>query len=132
MNRGSVNEFTSRRTNYLECEYWLVSRNEINKDKSQLTYERAPEGEFCAKIENSLENTTSVIAQSFLFDSTNLSISTNDYVDGLKKNCLVKINDSNGIFDGVWRVESANKVPIRNNYQFDVDIQFKTYINLRK
>ena len=128
MNKGSVNEFTTRRTNYLECRYWLVSRDEINKDKSQLTHERAPEGEFYAKIENTIENTTSVIAQSFLFDSTNLSISTNDNVEGLKKNCLVEIKG----MEGIWRAESVNKTPIRSNYQFDMDIQCKTYINLRK
>ncbi len=128
MNNGGVNTFTSRRTNFLECEYWLVSNDERNMDKSQLTHEKAPEGSFYAKIENSIENTSSVIAQTFLFDSQNLSISTTDYVEGLKKNCLVKVNN----FEGVWRVDSANKVPIRSNYQFDTDIQYRTYIQLRR
>lgn len=128
MNNGSVNLFTSRRTNFLECEYWLVSKDERDKDKSQLTHEKASYGTFYAKIENSIENTSSVIAQAFLFDSTNLSISTNDIVEGMKKNCLVKVTG----FEGIWRVESMNKVPIKSNYQFDTDIQFKTYLELRR
>ena len=37
MNNGSVNLFTSRRTNYLECEYWLVSKDERDKDKSDIS-----------------------------------------------------------------------------------------------
>lgn len=126
MNNGGVNTFTSRRTNFLECQYWLVSKDERDKDKSQLTHEKAPEGTFYAKIENSIENNSSVIAQTFLFDSTDLSISTTDFVDGLKKNCLVKVEN----FEGIWRVDSTNKAPIKGNYQFD--IQFKTYIQLRR
>ena len=131
MNNGGVNTFTSRRTNFLECEYWLVSKDERDKDKSQLTHEKAPEGEFYARIENSVENTSSVIAQTFLFDSQNLSISTTDYVEGLKKNCLVAIKN-NPALEGVWRVDSLNKAPIRSNYQFDTDIQYRTYIQLRR
>ena len=128
MNNGGVNLFTSRRTNFLECEYWLVSKDERDKDKSKLTYEKAPEGTFYAKIENSIENASSVIAQAFLFDSTNISISTTDCVDNLKRNCLIKVEN----FDGIWRVDSVNRVPIRGNYQFSTDIQFRTYIQLRR
>lgn len=129
MNNGGVNIFTSRRTDFLECTYWLVSNDERNKDKSQLIYEKAPEGIFFARIENTEENTSSVIAQTFLFDSSNITISTADYVDGLKKNCLVEINMLGGT---IWRVESVNKELIRNNYQFDNNIQYRTYLQLRR
>jgi len=128
MNNGSVNIFTSRRTNFLECEYWLVSKDERDKDKSQLTYEKIADGTFYAKIENSIENTSSVIAQTFMFDSNNLSISTNDCINDIKRNCLVKVF---GI-SGIWRVDSVNKVPIKSIYQFDSDIQYKTYLELRR
>ena len=40
MNIGEINEFTSRRTSFLECKYWLVvdntKGNNRNLDKSQL------------------------------------------------------------------------------------------------
>ena len=128
MNNGGVNIFTSRRTNFLDCEYWLVSKDDLQKDKSILTHEKAPEGTFYARIENSVEDSSSVIAQTFLFDSSTLSISTTDCVPGLKRNCLIKIDK----IPGIWRVESANQVPIKEVYQFDSDIAFRTYIQLRK
>lgn len=128
MNNGGVNIFTSRRTNFLDCEYWLVSKDDLQKDKSKLTHENTPEGAFNAKIENSVENSSSVIAQTFLFDSNTLSISTTDLVPGLKRNCLVKIKQ----LEGIWRVESINQIPIRVNYQFDTEITFRTYLQLRR
>ena len=103
MNNGGANEFTSRRTNFLECEYWLVEKDNLQKDKSVLTHEKLPNGSFSAKIENTIENSSSIIGQTFLFDSKTLSISTTDYVDGLKRNCIVRCR---GV---IWRVESVNE-----------------------
>lgn len=123
---GNVNIFTSRRTNFIECEYWLVSKDEINKDKTILTNEKKSDGFFYAKIENYIENTSSVIAQTFLFDSTSLSISTNDTVEDFKRNCIVKC------LGVIWRVDSCHKQPIRANYQFENDLTLKTYIQLRR
>lgn len=128
MNNGAVNIFTSRRTNFLDCEYWLVEKNDLTKDKSLLTHENTPEGTFSAKIENVIENSSSVVAQTFIFDSNTLSISTTDFIPGLKRNCLVKINQ----LEGIWRVDNINQSPIRNNYQFDSELTFKTYIQLRR
>lgn len=129
MNNGGVKTSTSRRTNHLECEYWLVSKDDVRTDKSVLTHERAPEGEFYAKIENNVENSPSVIGQAFMFDSSSVSISTTDAIPGLKNNCLVRINN-HAYLEGIWRVESVNAIPIRSNYQFEID--FRTYIQLRK
>lgn len=128
MNNGSVNLFTSRRINFLECEYWLVSKNDISKDRTKLTYENVPEGQFTAKIENSVENRSTVVAQTFLFDTSSLAISTTDSVPGLKRNCLVSIKQ----FEGTWRVESIDQYPIRINYQFDNEITYRTVIQLRR
>ena len=129
MNNGGINTFTSRRGHYLDCEYWLVEKGELQEDKSELIHKKKSEGTFDAKIENTEENTSSVIAQTFMFDSTTLSISTNDDVPGLKRNCLVVIEQWGRKV--IWRVESTNKKPIRCNYEFG-EVAFKTYIELRR
>jgi len=129
MNDGSVDLFTSRRTNFLDCEYWLVAKDDFNKNKNVLTHENLPQGEFSAMIENSYENTTSVISDSFMFDKNSLLISTQDCIDGLKKNCLVKTTDYFGN-EVVWIVDSVGFKPIRGNYQFE--LKFKAYIQLRR
>lgn len=128
MESGSVNLFTSRRINFLECKYWLVDQKNATIDKNELTYEVRPSGEFYAKIENSIENSSQVVAQAFLFDSNSLTISTMDDIPNLKRNSLVKINS----FDGIWRVETISKIMIRKNFQFGNELFYKTVIQLRK
>ncbi len=132
MRRGYVDEFTSRRTTWLECEYWAVAKDELNKDKSVLAHEKTPQGRFSAKVEDYENNTSSVISQSFLFDTTDLSISTNDYIPDIKKNYIVRCvidGDDNDIF---WRIESLTRTPIRGNYEYKGSINFKTRLELRR
>ena len=126
MNNGGTNIFTSRRTNYLHCKYWVISQEEAKtKDKSVLIHEKVPEGYFDARIESDIENTSSVISQSFMFDSNSVSISTTDFVDNLKKNCLVEC------MGAIWRVENVSRTPIRNNYEF-WEPAYRTYLQLRR
>lgn len=124
--KGAVDEFTSRRGCFCECEYWLVSKNDLSRSKEELTINQKSSGTFTAKIEGAFENSSSVIAQTFLFNSDTVSISTMDYIEDIKKNCIIKFMDM------LWRVDSVQKNPIRNNYEIGGDISFKYFLELRR
>ena len=129
MPRGNVDIFTSRRDNFLECEYWLVNQKitDPNFDREKIVNNNMPSGKFFAKYESAIENNNSVIGQTFMFSKTETSISTEDCVDDIKRNALIRINK--GL---IWRVDSISQKPIKNNFQFDTAIKFKTYLELRR
>lgn len=126
MPRGSTDIFTSRRTNFIDCEYWLIAKEDITRTKEELVFNERPDGFFSAKFENQFENSVSVIGQSFMFDSNTVTISTEDDVKDLKKNCLVKFNGD------VWRINIITRIPIRNDFQMSKEIRFKTTMELRR
>ena len=126
MPKGNTDIFTSRRVNFIECKYWLVSKEEAQKNKEDIAYSRIHNGTFEAKFENQMENTMSVIGQTFMFDSNTVSISTQDDIYELKKNCLVEF------LGMIWRINNITKIPIRNNFQLCNDIKFKYFLELRR
>ena len=128
MSYGTVDVFTSRRTNFLDCEYWVVAKGEEQKDKSILMHERQKSGVFSAGIDGVEENSNSVIVQTLLFDSNSVTISTDDDISDIKKNAIVLMVDT-GL---IWRVDRVSKLPIRTNYQFDNTISYKYYLDLRR
>lgn len=128
MYHGTADIFTSRRTNFLDCEYWLVVKGEEQTDKSTLMHEKQKSGVFSASIEGTEENSNSVIAQTLLFDSNSLTISTDDDISDMKKNAIILMVDT-GL---IWRVDRVSKLPIRTNYQFDNSISYKYYLDLRR
>lgn len=128
MGYGTVDVFTSRRTNFLDCEYWIVAKGEEQKDKSILMHEKQKSGVFSASIDGAEENSNSVIAQTLLFDSNSVTISTDDDVSDIKKNTIILMVDT-GL---IWRVDRVSKLPIRTNYQFDNMISYKYYLDLRR
>lgn len=126
MPRGTVDLFTSRRTNFIECKYWLISKEDMGKNKEDLTHNKMYDGTFDAKFENQIENTMSVIGQTFMFDSNTVSISTLDDISDLKKNCLVEF------YNLVWRVNDVTRAPIKSDFQMSNEIRFKYYMELRR
>lgn len=124
---GSTNLFTSRRTNFIKCEFWNVKK--ANVDKNEIVNEENPIGTFYAKIENNtISNSTNIVGQNFAFDSNNMSISTNDYIPEMKRNCIVRLEG----FDGLWRVDNVEKVQLRSNYQFQIFNNCKTTLSIRR
>lgn len=124
---GNADIFMSRRTNFLKCEYWNVIKQ--TTDKNTLVNETQSTGTFFAKIENNtITNGANIIGQVFMFDSNNMTLSTNDNVCEMKKNAVVRID---GI-DGLWRVDSVEKTMLRSNYQYHLFSNCKTVISIRR
>ena len=122
---GNVNPNTSRRIQNIRCEYWLVSKEDALVDKSVLINRKTSDGVFYAKLESDISNSSNVVANSFMFDSTSLTISTNDMVS-LKRNAIVVM------WGMVWRVDDVQIKPIRTINEFNMNPDFKTIIAMRR
>jgi hypothetical protein len=123
MARGKVDFFTSRRSNFEECEYWL---RDINANPNELVYQsRVCDGTFDAKISNPETSGSNVIGGVFMFDTKNLMLETYDDIDEIKVNDVVKYN---GCF---YIITQIQKYPLRKNTQFHSDQQYITYLSLR-
>ena len=80
MARG-IDIFTSRRTNFEECEYWL---RDVNADPNELVYKtRRSNGTFYAKISNPETSGQNVLGGVFMFDTKNLMLETFDEIEAL-------------------------------------------------
>ncbi len=126
MARGMTNLNTTNRGFWIPCEFWKVSKEDVSKNKNELVYNKISQGKFFAKMINSYDNDKTIVAQSFLFDNKSMALQTNDEIDDLNQNDIVKC------FDEIWRVDSVNKKPIRNANQLDSRIRFTYYVYLRR
>ena len=126
MSNGLVDIFTSRRDFFDDCMYWSVNEEEYI-DPNELVHNTTPSGYFTAKQVSSEDNTSQVIGGAFMFDSTRITLKTNDIMDGLiKKNDIV-------LFRGeIWRVEDVQKTPIKKSHQLSVIISYTFFIRLKQ
>lgn len=123
MARGTADLFTSRRTTFEECKYWL---RDINADPNELVYKsRKYDGIFDAKISNPETFGTNVIGGVFMFDTKNLMIETYDDINDIKANDVVMF------MNNFYIVTQIQKYPIRKNTQFHNEQQYITYLSLR-
>lgn len=122
MARG-IDIFTSRRTNFEECEYWL---RDVNADPNELVYKtRRSNGTFYAKISNPETSGQNVLGGVFMFDTKNLMLETFDEIEEVKVNDVVKFNGS------FYIITQIQKYPVRKNTQFHNEQQYITYLSLR-
>lgn len=126
MRNGLVDIFTSRRDCFDECQFWKIDEDEY-VDANELVYSTEPSGFFNAKQVTSEENSAQVVGGVFMFDSSNITLKTNDDIDEvLKKNYIVLFRNE------IWRVENVQKAPIKKNYQFSNEISYTFYVRLKK
>ena len=123
MRNGSIDEFTSRRTNFDECEYWVRKDTD---DLNELIYEtRKRTGTFSAKQENNETSTPQVVGGVFMFSSRNVTISTNDDISDINENDIVKFRGE------IYIVSQVQRILIKKNNQFYNEKRYKTYLSLR-
>lgn len=120
---GCIDLYTSRRTNFFKCKYWV--RNDNDYDLEELTHNDEPSGSFYAKEENSIQLQSNVVNGAFMFDEQSVFISTTDVVS-MKKGDAV-------LFDGeYWNVINVQVRDIHRNSQFMKRKSKKTYIQLKR
>lgn len=123
MRYGYVDEFTSRRIEFDYCEYWV---RDVDGNPNELIHvNRKKTGHFYARQENAESLGNNVIGGVFMFDTRNVTISTQDDINDIKQNDIVKWRDN------VYMVADVQRIPLKKNYQFHNDIRYKTYLSLR-
>lgn len=102
-----IDLWKSRRKSYLTCYFWERDEDEDYVERNELVYNRAYTGCFYAEEVNSLNISSQIIGDSFLVPEETLMILTNDRIDGLKENDIVKIEGR----DKIYRVENIQRAP---------------------
>lgn len=131
---NGIDIFTSRRKNFDKCLFWhrlddedLSSLVSIDPEYGELIYDRNPDGTFFAnEISPFSYESKSLAGGTFMFDSTNVGIETNDDIQILSQNDLV-------FYDGdIWRVSSLQRTKYKKQNQYSKKCGYKTIIMLRR
>lgn len=117
---------TSRRDMFDLCQYWSQDNNADIVPYDQIVHNRRPTGEFYAKEENSLSVQNQVVAGTFMFEETTVTLKTNDDTKTLKRNDIVRYDNK------YYRVETIQQIKIKKQRQFlRYNYSTTTYISLR-
>lgn len=126
MIEGSIDIFTSRRANNLECEYWNLTSSNLNIDRNKFVYENKPTGFFTA-TEGSEYVESSQRSSVFMVDTNSLSLVTSDDIQEMKMNALVRIDGK----EKLWRVVSISKAPLKRLSYLSNDLRFTYLLSLK-
>lgn len=125
MPRGTVDFCTSRRTEENECEYWIAQDGvPLSLDEKKLN--NLCDGTFFASEVNLKSDEYQVVAQEFMFESSNLTLKTNDDIHDITENSVVKYDNE------LWRVKDVQRLKIKKHSYFCVDSTYSYYITLRR
>lgn len=102
-----IDLWKSRRKSYLNCYYWERDEDEDYVENNELVYKKRYSGRFTAEEVNSLTISSQVVAETFMVAEESLTILTNDFIDGLKENDIIKIEGR----DKIYRVENIQRAP---------------------
>lgn len=119
---GCIDLYTSRRIYNIRAKYWKV--DDSTKSFDDLIYNTIPSGVFHCKIESALNNEKNDINNTFRFDMNTIQIKTEDNVNDINSDDLVKLNDT------LYRVESVQKT-INQRTTYSNRPHFIYYISLR-
>lgn len=123
-----IDLWKSRRKSYLNCYYWERDENDDYTERSEIVYKKEYSGFFTAEEMNSLTISSQVIGETFMLPEESLTILTNDRIDGLKENDIVKIDGR----EKCYRVENIQRAPDKKQRFFTKNgYSASHYISLR-
>lgn len=123
---GRVELFHSRRTKYNKCLFWVRDERVSIGDASKIVYNVKPSGLFYAKPVSVKTNQMNAISGAWSFDTDYITIETDDHVEDLKRDCIVKFDES------IWIVDSVQKEIHLKESEFSKYNHYKSIIALRK
>lgn len=117
----------SRRTKFVQCQYWSQLSDPDIVKFNELAYEKEPNGFFKASIVGSFSEENQTLENAFMYKKTNVVVETTDNVRELERNDLVKMKGK------MYRVEDIQRTPVQKQQQFlkDEYVSYTTYISLR-
>lgn len=123
---GTVDLWHSRRTSFIECKFWIRDDKEAKTDPSAWILQHKPSGTFYAKEISPQYNRMSQTAGVFAHDANTITLECDDDISDISRGCLV-------LYSGkVWMVNDVQKQIHRKESEFNVDIDYKYIVSIRR
>lgn len=116
-----IDLWTSRRKKFINCVYYKKVENERYVSNNVLLHDYVPSGEFTAEILGSKNISVQVEGEAFMMKQKSLTIETNDKIEDLEENDIVKIKNE------TWRVDDIKITSVIKQTQFSIT-ESKNYI----
>lgn len=121
---GTVDLFHSRRTAYQECKYWI--RNNTISPSSEYVLKNTPSGTFFAKEISPQYNQFNNFANGFSFNKDGITLVSDDDLHEITVGSIVLYNNK------AWNVDNVQKEVHRKETEFNIEVDYKYYLTLRR
>ena len=123
-----IDLYTTRRTNFIKCEWFSQIEDEEYVDLNEIRHLPSPSGVFYAKEVNGYSEDNQQVENLFMVDSHRVTLTTNDKVQELRLNDIVKFDNK------LWRVDSKQPTPKNAQRQFrnKANVSAATVIQLKR
>ena len=122
----SVNIYHSRRTNYRKCIYWIRDERDSVANASKWIANKKPAGSFYAKPISNKTTMNNQVSGIMLFDRNTITLETDDDIDNIQLNSIVKYNNV------VWILENIQAIPHKKEMAFSTRIHYKYVLTIRR
>lgn len=123
---GTVDLFHSRRTMFAECKYWIRDPRTPMGNESEWILKHKPEGTFYAREISPRINNMNQAGNVYAYDRNTITLECDDDIHEIVRGCIVLYNNK------AWMVEDVQAKPHRKESEFNVDIDYKYTITLRR
>ena len=123
---GTVDIFHSRRTCYAQCTYWIRDERDSVGNSSEWILKHTPSGIFLAKEVSPHYNQHNQIGNGYIFDKNGITLESDDDLSEIVTGCIVLYNGK------TWFVDNVQKEIHRKETEFNVEIDYKYIITLRR
>lgn len=119
-----IDVYHSRRGKFRKCIYWLRETNNVKPE--ELIHKISPAGFFWAVEDSGIAQQNNNVNGNVMFDKTMVTLKTDDEVEDITQNCIVKYRNL------IWLVNDVQKQLHNKETEFDIKIHATTYLTLRR
>ena len=123
---GTVDIYHSRRTCYIECTYWIRDERSSVGDINQWILKNTPSGLFLAKEISPYSNQMNQTSGVYAYDRNSITLESDDDLEEIVRGSIVLYNGK------TWMVNDVQKLVHRKETEFNVDLDYKYIINIRR
>lgn len=123
---GTVDLFHSRRTYFAECKYWIREESAYISNSSEWVLKHVPSGSFYAREISPQYNQFGQIGNSFQYNKDGITLESDDDLSELTVGSIILYNGK------TWRVDNVQKEIHRKESQFNVEIDYKYIVSIRR
>lgn len=123
---GTVDLFHSRRTSFAECKYWIRDERDRIGTASEWILKHTPSGTFYAREISPQYNQFNQVGNGFAFDRNGITLESDDDLTEITVGSVVLYNGK------AWWVDNIQKEIHRKESQFNVDIDYKYILTIRR